>query len=168
MPLFYQHTINEDTKLGIWRIDEGESFFLEKAPLKQDVSHPFKRRQHLAGRYLLSYLFPDFPVEEIRIADTRQPFLAGHPYHFSISHCGSFAAAVVSAGNRVGVDIELMTDTRQFTVTSSSENVEAQADLHLGVLVGCEFRHRRPRQRSCAGSRDPSPSRSRSASAPGP
>lgn len=109
MPLFYQHNINRDTKLGIWRIDEPESFFLEKVPLKQDVSHPFKRCQHLAGRYLLSYLFPDFPVEEIRIADTRQPFLAGHPYHFSISHCGSFAAAVVSASNRVGVDIELIT-----------------------------------------------------------
>jgi phosphopantetheinyl transferase len=109
MPLFYQHNINRDTKLGIWRIEEPESFFLERVPLKQDVSHSFKRRQHLAGRYLLSYLFPDFPVEEIRIADTRQPFLAGHPYHFSISHCGSFAAAIVSASNRVGVDIELIT-----------------------------------------------------------
>src|SRR5262249_50643210 len=96
MPLFYQHNINQDTKLGIWHIDEPESFFLQTVPLKRDVTHPFKRRQHLAGRYLLSFLYPDFPVEEIRIADTRQPFLAGEPYHFSISHCGAFAAAIVS------------------------------------------------------------------------
>jgi hypothetical protein len=82
MPLFYQHNINRDTKLGIWRIDEPESFFLEKVPLKQDVSHPFKRRQHLAGRYLLSYLFPDFPVEEIRIADTDSLFLQATPIIF--------------------------------------------------------------------------------------
>ncbi|HEV3326329.1 MAG TPA: 4'-phosphopantetheinyl transferase superfamily protein [Puia sp.] len=109
MPLFYQHNINDDTKLGIWHIQEPESFFLEKVPLKRDVSHPFKRRQHLAGRYLLAYLFPDFPVEEIRIADTRQPFLDDELYHFSISHCGAFAAAVVSRSNRVGVDIELVT-----------------------------------------------------------
>ncbi|MBS1605599.1 MAG: 4'-phosphopantetheinyl transferase superfamily protein [Bacteroidetes bacterium] len=106
MPLFYQHNINEDTRLAIWHIEEPESFFLETVPLKKDVSHPFKRRQHLAGRYLLSYLFPDFPLEEIRIADTRQPFLASQRYHFSISHCGNYAAAVVSLSSRVGVDIE--------------------------------------------------------------
>jgi phosphopantetheinyl transferase (holo-ACP synthase) len=109
MPLFYQHNINQDTKLGIWHIGETESFFLEKVPLKRDVTHPFKRRQHLAGRYLLSCLFPDFPVEEILIADTRQPFLAGGTYHFSISHCGAYAAAIVSRTCRVGVDIELVT-----------------------------------------------------------
>ena len=109
MPLFYQHNINEETKLGIWLIKEPESFFLDKVPLKRDVSHPFKRLQHLAGRYLLSFLFPDFPLEEIRIADTRQPFLASEKYHFSISHCGHYAAAIVSRNSRVGVDIELIT-----------------------------------------------------------
>jgi 4'-phosphopantetheinyl transferase EntD len=109
MPLFYQHNINQETKLGIWHIAEAESFFLEKVPLKRGVSHPFKRLQHLAGRYLLVTLFPDFPLEEIRIADTRQPFLASEKYHFSISHCGNYAAAIVSTNSRVGVDIELIT-----------------------------------------------------------
>jgi 4'-phosphopantetheinyl transferase EntD len=109
MPVFYQHNINDDTKIGIWHIEETESYFLRKVPLKRDVTHPFKRRQHLAGRYLLSYLFPEFPVEEIRIADTRQPFLEGEPFHFSISHCGAYAAAIVSRTGRVGVDIELVT-----------------------------------------------------------
>lgn len=108
MPLFYQHNINRDTKLGIWRIDEPESFFLEKVPVKRDVSHPYKRLQHLAGRYLLPFLFEDFPLEEIRIADTRKPFLADEKYHFSISHCGQYAAAIVSRRRRVGVDIELI------------------------------------------------------------
>jgi 4'-phosphopantetheinyl transferase EntD len=73
------------------------------------VSHPFKRLQHLAGRYLLPFLFSDFPLEEIRIADTRQPFLESEKYHFSISHCGRYAAAIVSDASRVGVDIELIT-----------------------------------------------------------
>jgi 4'-phosphopantetheinyl transferase EntD len=109
MPLFYQHYINQDTKLGIWHIEEPESFFLEKVPLKRDVSHPFKRLQHLAGRYLLSFLFEDFPLKEIQVADTRQPFLASEKYHFSISHCGEYAAAIVSGTSRVGVDIERIT-----------------------------------------------------------
>lgn len=108
MPLFYQHNINENTRLGIWAIEESEDFFLEKVPLQQEVSHPHKRLQHLAGRYLLQYLFPGFPYELIKIADTRKPFLSNEAYHFSISHCGEYAAAVVSKSNRVGIDIEIV------------------------------------------------------------
>jgi 4'-phosphopantetheinyl transferase EntD len=106
MPLFYQHNINESTKLAIWHITEGEDFFLQKVPLKRDVSHAQKRLQHLAGRYLLTELFSDFPLEEILIADTHKPYLEGEHYHFSISHFGPYAAAIVSSSKRVGVDVE--------------------------------------------------------------
>jgi phosphopantetheinyl transferase len=106
--LFYQHNINEYTKLGIWRIEEPEAFYLERVPLKKGVSHPYKRLQHLAGRFLLPTLYADFPLEEILVADTRKPFLESEQYHFSISHGGNFAAAIVSSRSRVGVDIELV------------------------------------------------------------
>jgi phosphopantetheinyl transferase len=109
MSLFYQHQINETTRLGIWEIAEPEEFFLKRVPLNKQVSHPHKRLQHLAGRYLLPGLFDDFPLSEILIADTRKPFLLNEQYHFSISHCGNFAAAIVSSTGRVGVDIELVT-----------------------------------------------------------
>jgi phosphopantetheinyl transferase len=108
VPLFFQHSINEYTKLGIWKIEEHEDFFLKKVPLKQHVTHPYKRLQHLAGRLLLPELFEDFPLEEIIIADTRKPFLEDEKYHFSISHCGNFAAAIASDRHRVGVDIEFV------------------------------------------------------------
>ena len=109
MALFYQHNINEQTRLAIWRIEEEEAFFLEKVPLKKEVTHPYKRLQHLAGRYLLPLLFHDFPLEEILVADTRKPFLPEEQYHFSISHCGNYAAAIASSHYRVGIDIELVT-----------------------------------------------------------
>lgn len=109
MAIFFQHSINDQTKLGIWKIEEQESFFLENVPLKQQVTHPYKRLQHLAGRLLLPVLFADFPLQEILIADTRKPFLEDEQYHFSISHCGNFAAAIASSDNRVGTDIELVT-----------------------------------------------------------
>ena len=110
MPLFYQQNINQYTKLGIWKIEEAEDFFLQKVPLQRDITHPHKRLQHLAGRYLLPFLFPDFPHEEIEIADTRKPFLPNEQYHFSISHCSNYAAAIVSNTNRVGVDVEVITE----------------------------------------------------------
>jgi phosphopantetheinyl transferase len=107
LALFYQHNINEYTKLGVWKIEEPEEFFLAEVPLHRAITHPHKRLQHLAGRYLLKYLFPDFPYEEIVIADTRKPYLPYEQYHFSISHCGNYAAAIVSKKQRVGIDIEL-------------------------------------------------------------
>ena len=110
MPLFYQHNINEQTKMGIWKIDEAEDFFLQNVPLKREITHPHKRLQHLAGRYLLKYLFPDFPYEDIVIADTKKPYLPYEQYHFSISHCGNYAAAIVSKEKRVGIDIEIPTE----------------------------------------------------------
>ena len=70
------------------------------------MTHPLKRLQHLAGRFLLQFLCPGFPYELIRIADTRKPYLPNEQYHFSISHCGDYAAAIVSSDQRVGVDIE--------------------------------------------------------------
>jgi 4'-phosphopantetheinyl transferase EntD len=128
MPLFYQHNIDETTQVGIWRIEEAEAFFLEKVPLKRDVSHPYKRLQHLAGRYLLPQLFPDFPLSEIEVADTRKPFLPGEKYHFSISHCGNYAAAIASPQNRVGVDIELVTP-RLYDISHKFLNPEERAFL---------------------------------------
>ena len=107
MPIFFQHSISDFTRLGIWKIEESEEFFKEKVPQHRDVTHPHKRLQHLAGRFLLPFLFPEFPQHLVRIADTRKPFLPGDPFHFSISHCGDYAAAIVSHRHRVGIDIEI-------------------------------------------------------------
>ena len=107
MPIFFQHQINETTRLGIWKIEESEEFFKGTVPQHRDVTHPHKRLQHLAGRFLLQFLFPGFPYELVRIADTRKPFLPDEQYHFSISHCGDYAAAIVSKDSRVGIDIEI-------------------------------------------------------------
>ncbi len=152
MPLFYQHNINEQTKLGIWKIEEPEDFFLSEVPLKREITHPHKRLQHLAGRYLLKYLFPDFPYEEIVIADTKKPYLPYEQYHFSISHCGNYAAAIVSKENRVGIDIEIPTERllrisnkflnekerEQFSVYSFGFPVTTSKLEHLTVLWGAK------------------------------
>jgi phosphopantetheinyl transferase len=110
VPIFFQHQINESTRLGIWKIEETEEFFLSNVPVQSEVTHPLKRLQHLAGRFLLQFLCPGFPYELIRIADTRKPYLPNEQYHFSISHCGDYAAAIVSSDQRVGVDIEITSE----------------------------------------------------------
>jgi phosphopantetheinyl transferase len=74
------------------------------------ITHPHKRLQHLAGRFLLQFLFPDFPLPLIQIANTSKPYLPEESHHFSISHCGHYAAAIVSTTERVGIDIEEPTE----------------------------------------------------------
>ena len=62
--------------------------------------------QHLAGRYVLHYLDPKLPLNDIVQEKQRKPFLADTPHEFSISHCDDYAAAIVSTNKRVGMDIE--------------------------------------------------------------
>jgi Phosphopantetheinyl transferase len=109
MPVFYEH-INDFAKIAIWHIAEEKNFFLEKVPAQREITHPHKQLQHLAGRYLLQHLYPDFPYHLIEIADTNKPYLPNEEYHFSISHCGDYAAVIVSKDHRVGIDIELVTE----------------------------------------------------------
>ena len=130
MPLFYQQNINDDTRLGIWHITENEDYFLQNVPLQRSITHPQKRLQHLAGRYLLSQLFPDFPYDEMLIADTRKPFLPDEQYHFSISHCGNYAAALVSRNARVGIDIEI---TKQKIATIAHKFLSKMERLQFNI-----------------------------------
>ena len=108
MPLFYQHNINQTAKLAVWNITEPEDFFLQKVHLQKEINHPHKRLQHLAGRYLLQLLNPVFPLHLIEIADSNKPHLTNEEFHFSISHCGDFAAAIISERKVVGIDVELI------------------------------------------------------------
>ena len=68
MPLFYQDDLDENTRLAVWKIDEPEYFFLSTVSVQREITHPQKRLQHLAARYLLSMLYPDFPHHQITIA----------------------------------------------------------------------------------------------------
>ncbi len=107
MPLVYQQNINLHSKLGLWHISEPESFFEYRNIVSPEVRHPHKRLQTLAGRLLLTELEPGFPLEKVLIATTRKPFLESEAYHFSISHCDDYAAAIISTNEQVGIDIEV-------------------------------------------------------------
>lgn len=135
MPMVYQQNINPYSKLGVWHIAETEAFFTATVPLQREITHPHKRLQHLAGRFLLKELFPDFPYELIKIADTHKPFLEDEAFHFSISHCGDYAAVMVSTASRVGVDVELISAKPQKVKHKFLSEDEHQLILQLGAGV---------------------------------
>ncbi|MCO5287060.1 MAG: 4'-phosphopantetheinyl transferase superfamily protein [Chitinophagaceae bacterium] len=109
MPLFYTQNINETTRLAVWHITEPEAFFNKIYIPRHEISHPHKRLQHLAGRFLLCLLDAAFPVNKIQL-DGRRPYLPDNSYYFSISHCSDYAAAIVSRQFPVGIDVELVAE----------------------------------------------------------
>jgi phosphopantetheinyl transferase len=54
-------------------------------------------------------LHPEFPLHLIEIAESNKPLLTDESWHFSISHCGDFAAAIISENKSAGIDVELIT-----------------------------------------------------------
>jgi phosphopantetheinyl transferase len=96
--------------MAVWKIEEPESFFLKSLPEISLPSHPHKRLQHLAGRFLLQYMLPDFPISRIQSTSGAKPFLPDNTHYFSISHSQNIAAAIISTSKSVGIDIEMITD----------------------------------------------------------
>lgn len=106
MPLVRTIQTYAHAKIGIWHISEEEAFFSKRVKIEKTVQHPHKRLQHLAARYLLTALEPDFPVDKIQIAPSNKPFVPENTFHFSLAHSGDYAAAIVSRNYRVGIDVE--------------------------------------------------------------
>lgn len=107
MPLIFQQDINEFAKIGVWELKEPEIFF-SGIPCRENIPHSSRRLQHLAGRYLLTVLYPDFPLDKIILSNSGKPILIDHQYYFSISHTTDFVAVIVSLRKNVGIDIERM------------------------------------------------------------
>lgn len=108
MPLFYEKNISGEARLAIWHITEPETFFLDSVRDMYNISHPQKRLQHLAGRYLLRHLDPTFPIDQLQVSTNGKPYLPQEEYHFSISHCREYAAAILSKTQPAGIDLEIM------------------------------------------------------------
>lgn len=137
MPLVYQQNINDTSKLALWHITENEDFFSAEVSLLRTISHPHKRLQHLAGRYLLKFLEPGFPLGLVQLADKNKPFLPDDAYHFSIAHCGDYAAVILSTTDRVGIDIETVREKisaiqHKFISENELQNMQ---DTHPAILT---------------------------------
>lgn len=100
--------INEtkDPLVGIWKIEEGESFFEGNIDFQPKATNSSKRVQQYASRMILEKLSPGFPLIQIAVKNGGKPHLIGSPVQFNISHTNEYAAAIMSNGKEVGIDIE--------------------------------------------------------------
>lgn len=137
MPILYQHTINKQSQLAVWHIQEPISFFQEELDIDVPQMHPIKQLQHLASRFLLTTLQPGFPLADILKSESGKPFLLNNPLFFSISHCSHYAAAILSDAPDCGIDIEVITPKatalRSRFLSDKELKIVSEKNEHLNI-----------------------------------
>lgn len=107
MSLYREWSSDKYSLAAIWKIDEPESFFIERTGLPApDIKAEKRRLERLAGRFLLRHLKEDFPLLNIRPDEHDKPRIDNNEYYFSISHSWPYVAAVVSPYVECGIDIQ--------------------------------------------------------------
>jgi len=115
MPVVFSKNIDEDTILGVWKIEETEQQLMAGLQLKQhelDVISSLgndKRRLHwLSTRVLLRTMLNTSEYIDCRMDEHGKPYLPNLKYHISLSHSYDYAAVIIGKSRLVGVDIELI------------------------------------------------------------
>lgn len=113
MPILLKQELPNHGEVGIWRIDETESYFharldlhaAERAEIEQ--LNDRKRLEWLASRYLL-HLMSGRLVRGACLKDVHgKPYLQDSDYHISMSHSRDLVS-VIASPDPVGVDIQVM------------------------------------------------------------
>jgi phosphopantetheinyl transferase len=113
--------------LGLWQLTETPAELWHLLPqrnayqaLMPATADAARQAQWLAGRVLIHALQQEMMAEPptdmvVHNDATGRPWLAGtgHRLTVSLSHSGTWVAAVLSDGGRVGIDIEIIRDKAQ-------------------------------------------------------
>ncbi len=116
MPLYQKSEVLPGVFLGVWKISEEPSFFLERLSLSATEKQQYntfihnKRRVHwLSYRLLLQEILQN-PSVHILYTANGKPILGNAEGYISVSHSGDFGAILYSQQHQTGIDIEIITD----------------------------------------------------------
>tara|TARA_R110002020_G_scaffold251389_1_gene465261 strand:+ start:361 stop:999 length:639 start_codon:yes stop_codon:yes gene_type:complete len=114
MPLYKTITVNKETSVAIWKVEETEEHLWKGIELTDHCQNRFNgmksdlhRKAFLSIRHLLSlynYVDADLVYDE-----NGKPHLKDGNF-ISITHSHNFTAVIISASEEVGIDIEMQRD----------------------------------------------------------
>lgn len=108
-----KHYLNNDTVLGVWKIEEDLPTLLELVEMNADDKKRYKvfrstsrKIEFLSVRALLSELLG----KEAKIVYNKnnKPFIKDGSYFISITHSSKLTGILISKTERVGIDLEYM------------------------------------------------------------
>ncbi len=116
MALIFREQYQQLAEYAVWKIEEEPEFYRAGLILSDweqsyldGISHPKRKLTWLASRYLLKLLLNTTEFVELVFDEHGKPYVANDFIQVSISHCDTYAAAMVSRAGGVGIDIELTT-----------------------------------------------------------
>lgn len=141
MPLLYTHS-HDGAQLCLWHITEDEAYFADAlkpwdaTESLRRITHPAKRLQHMASRYLLQLMYPDAMLR----LKGRKPYLHRGP-GVSISHSGNTAGVLLSQ-NGAGLDIQypdekLFRIAPRFALPNEADALPYPTDLERLTALWC-------------------------------
>ena len=110
MPLSKIETMGPQRAWGLWFISEEEPdlSYLSYESCPDDIVHPQKRLEYLAGRAMIKTLVESIGLtyEGLRKDEFGKPFLKVHAHSISLSHSYPYVAAQIDSLQPVGIDVE--------------------------------------------------------------
>ena len=114
MPLYKTITVNDDTSLAIWKVEETEESLWEGVELTPHCQSRFDsmksqlhRRAFLSIRHLMAeYGYQD---TDLFYDENGKPHLKDGNF-ISITHSHNFTGIIISKTDEVGIDIEMQRD----------------------------------------------------------
>lgn len=149
MPLLFHRYLQPEGELGLWKIEEPESYFLDRLELleveKQQVDQMkgHRRLEWLAGRWLLHLMSGREQRGACLKDEYGKPYLSESLFDISLSHSRELAS-VMAAPRAVGVDVQRIVDkieliAHKYMRPEEMESLEAASRLeHLHVYWGAK------------------------------
>jgi 4'-phosphopantetheinyl transferase len=146
MPVVFNKNIDQDTILSVWKIEESEEHLLAGLQLKQhelefisSINNGKRLLHWLSTRLLLRTMLNTSDYIDCRMDDHGKPYLVNSKHEISLSHSYDYAAVMISATKKVGVDIELIKPkiTRIRNKFLSDEELDSDLSTDINSLYVC-------------------------------
>ncbi len=152
MGLLLKKTLENETVICIWQVDEPADFFLQNLDLQSVEAEELaklkgrRRLEWLASRYLVHDMLLSMGYEDrvpVLKDEFGKPHIWGNPFHLSFSHSHEMVA-VILAKTATGIDVQFMVPkieilAKRFMSTAELDSLRPESRLeHIHVYWGAK------------------------------
>ena len=150
MPLIRLQKINEDSWMGMWRIEEEIGWFfreidleIEEPDVLTNITNHYKKLEWLATRTVMHAICAKLNIAYPGIVKDEhgKPFLRDHSHPISVTHSYPYVAAIIHSEKEVGIDLEKLKEDKILRIAKKFMNSEEYAYSHqdprISTLIWC-------------------------------
>ena len=150
MPLIRLQKINDNSWLGLWRVEEEIEWFFDQVDLtKEDtselskISNEIKKLEWLSTRTIMKVLVEEMGMKYMGIIKDihGKPFLRERSFPISVSHSYPYVSAIIHKDKEVGIDLEKLKNDKIQRIskkfTNAQEYAFASNDPRILTLIWC-------------------------------